>query len=649
MVTMRRGSGLPGTPPKPMDLYPALHREEQTFWKNSPGAAVGEHWLPTASTVVHTAVPQLSPAVELGLERASSQFVTPPRQRAGVPVPIQSLTPTNGLAASASKAPLQIEAALVEAERELTENPNLSVAGSPAPAMCWLDAKIRSLRERGVKRTEQQMYLEELRRLLTGTGLPTQPSDTLFPEDGEASGESVWKRVASNNRQQMEWAYEHEELHRALSHLRRQQRASDDEREELRRLQEVECEGYLKDVEHAAEVLEEGSRRAKQAEEIVAQAKLRTEALEKQLQEAQKQLQEAQAEKQRISAGAALMQAELASAKEMSQKVVDNCRALQNRVKELEAERTFDRERHRRLESENHTLQTRSRELESRALELEARLRFPALPSEPATFASAPVRNAARSSAVAATSNSPASGRAMPQVLELCDAKSHSDMVLQSALATANNLATASNAALLAADEEMKRAAVKIQSIQRGRQHRKRHPRKQKAHIKELANSSSAVAMLPVGEPKALGPPAVASRQGKEADSIRSRIKELEREMTAVHQKTQALDGFQPAVRTQHRHSTIVTPTPPQRHTQPRRSSAPHFSRDEFTVWSGERPRSSSPARVPPLSLPVAGPLPDALESAAPSFAPLDSCDDEAKHRCHTFGIDSTDQVLFRS
>mmetsp|Transcript_27133 Transcript_27133/g.51069 ORF Transcript_27133/g.51069 Transcript_27133/m.51069 type:complete len:679 (+) Transcript_27133:46-2082(+) len=612
VVTMKTGAGLLGTPPKPMDLlYPGLPQEEQ-FWKHSPGAAAGEHWLPPASTVVHIATPQLSPPRELALERSGSQFITPPRQRAGVPVPVQPLMPTNGLAASASKAPVQIETALAEAERELAENPNLVVAESPAPALCWLDAKIRSLKERGVKRTEQQTYLEELRRIVTGAALPSQPSETLFAED-VGSLDERWKRVASSNRQQMEWAYEHEELHRELSHLRRQQKASDDEREELRRLQEVECEGYLKDVEHAAEALEEGSRRAKQAEESVVQAKLRTEALEE-------QLQEALAEKQRISEGAAVTQAELVSAKEMSQKVVDNCRVLQSRVKELEAERALDRDRHRRLEDESHTLHARNRELEVRVLELEERLRYAALPSQ--------VPTAARSSVAAATSSAPASGRAVEQVFEICDEKGNMAVVLQSGLATASNVAA--EIGMPAPHEELSTAELARQSI----------------------TSGNALAMLPSAEPKALGPPAAASTPSKEADSIRARIKELEREMTAVHQKTLCLDGIQPAPRAQYRHSAEVAPAQLPRHTQPRRSSAPHFSlsaSDEIA----ERPMSISPAQVPRLSLPM-GPLADALESAAPSFAPLDSCDDEAadRQRCHTFGTSDTgynDQVLRRS
>merc|ERR1719281_1723249 len=116
------------------------------------------------------------------------------------------------------------------------------------PAMDWLDRKIAALQERQLKRTEQQTYLTELRRMIAGgaagvnnvDGLDGRSGPTL-PASGSSS-ENLGLEGIDADLLKADQAV----LRQHVQQLRRQRMDYDCEREELLRVKatlEAEAEG----------------------------------------------------------------------------------------------------------------------------------------------------------------------------------------------------------------------------------------------------------------------------------------------------------------------------------------------------------------------------------------------------------------------
>lgn len=334
--------------PFPAAADPALASPSR---RANAGAAVAHQ--PDATTP-----PRPFPFVPVGSagQVNAAVFMRPAtHERQLINVPVQSLTPPPGFRpvlqapgdAATNGLLSKIGGILSEAERELAEDQTNSCGNSPA--MDWLDRKIAALQDRQHKRTEQQTYLSELRHMIAGTGNAYSMDGGLdaicvptLPASGSSSNENLALDAVDADLLKADQAV----LRQHVQQLRRQRMEYDREREELLRVKsalEAEAEGRLKDTQSVAEAIEAGERRASYVEENAEGRVKRVEMLCEALQEKLTST-EAALEKERLISKEALdvqasAESDLSAVKDISHKVLGDCRTLQARIQELEGER----------------------------------------------------------------------------------------------------------------------------------------------------------------------------------------------------------------------------------------------------------------------------------------------------------------------
>jgi len=453
---------------------------------------------------------------------------------------------------------------LADAERELAEdaelNPDL-VNMANSPAIDWLDRKIQALQERQSKRSEQQSHLSELRRmaggnsqdsrrdgiergigpdLSAGSGSPDVP---IVFENGDVSSVPIDVQLLQAD---------HAVLRHQVMQLRRQRTEQDREREELagvRASLEAETESRLKDTHSVAEAIEAGERRAQVAEEAaverIREVELQCHALRLKLEATEGAL-----EKERLISQEALdvqasAEADLSAVKDISHKVLGDCRTLQARIQELELERNSSSEAQGKLRS----LEQTCGQLEDDNNSLRLQLEQTALASEQAAFLASPRRE------------------------ETEEAFLQQERILQ----LREELAEAEAEVVVAPQLEVPRINKWGMARQLTQPGGRDTYKALTAQTSPAARHSEAPAALQLPTSGAL-----ARRQSA------LRIQELEREMAAVHRDTLSLDGVERMPRPDRAQAQLGVPSSSK--ASRRHSAAPDMGRGE----SAERRHSAA-------------------------------------------------------
>lgn len=296
-----------------------------------------------------------------------------------------------------------------------------AAAGDSESTIDWLDKQIWAIEQRREACEMRQAHLGELRRIVAegqtwhisdkvngiseGSGAYTAESggsrnlstvlggseedENGAGDDEEAEEELARQREAANAaataRRMTLLENENDLLRKKVEDLEvaRMQQAqalssSSREREDWLRMREqleAECENRLTELRTIAEAVESGERRAEIAEqaanERVVQATLEAQALQSQLVE----VEAAVSREREVSAQAVEAQtgaeADLRTLEENSRAVLNDCRALQAKVRELEAERATFSDVQVSFEEERRALNHRVRMLEDQRCELE--------------------------------------------------------------------------------------------------------------------------------------------------------------------------------------------------------------------------------------------------------------------------------------
>eukprot|EP00927_Polykrikos_kofoidii_P022322 TRINITY_DN20870_c0_g1_i1.p1 TRINITY_DN20870_c0_g1~~TRINITY_DN20870_c0_g1_i1.p1 ORF type:complete len:2012 (-),score=427.80 TRINITY_DN20870_c0_g1_i1:140-6175(-) len=311
-----------------------------------------------------------------------------------------------------------VNAPLRDAKRK--SNEAIASRGEGETTIDWLDKQIWAIEQRREACEMRQSHLGELRRIVAeGNTWPgtekrdgTDDSGAYTAESGgsrnlstvlggseedeghggvddeDAEDESARPREANSAAVARKMAMletENDLLRRkveGLESMRMQQAQalslSTRERDDLLRMREkleTECENRLTELRSVAEAVESGERRAEIAEqaanERVVQAAREAQALQAQLLEV-----EATVSRERHASSLALetqasTEADLRTLEENSRAVLSDCRALQAKVRELEAERTTFADVQVSFEEERRALNHRVRMLEEQRGELE--------------------------------------------------------------------------------------------------------------------------------------------------------------------------------------------------------------------------------------------------------------------------------------
>lgn len=312
---------------------------------------------------------------------APMQFMNVPsvagHERQLVDVPVQSLSrPGLGAAIRSTTPPphsrgdvtatgllSKIGGILSDAERELCEEADAGAEQGNSPAMHWLDMKIQALQDRQTKRSEQQGHLSELRRMVGGGSSTSQQEAQRMVADALGGSSGLRTSLVGNSPPDVPIVFEEERMplqqgmgnvtqadHAVLRHqvmqLRCQRKEFDREREELLRVRatlEADAETRLKDTQSVTEAIEAGERRAQVAEEAawerIKEVEMRCQGFQEKLLATEMALQKERLISQEALDVQASAEADLTSVKDISHKVLGDCRALQVRIQELELER----------------------------------------------------------------------------------------------------------------------------------------------------------------------------------------------------------------------------------------------------------------------------------------------------------------------
>eukprot|EP00930_Biecheleria_cincta_P027726 TRINITY_DN19415_c0_g2_i1.p1 TRINITY_DN19415_c0_g2~~TRINITY_DN19415_c0_g2_i1.p1 ORF type:complete len:1480 (+),score=426.97 TRINITY_DN19415_c0_g2_i1:61-4440(+) len=219
----------------------------------------------------------------------------------------------------------------------------------------WIDKQICSIEHRREACELRQAHLAGLRRLVSEIeqGKPTQSKDAGLAEE-PAPGSGLADKLA-------QLVAEHAQL---------KQRA-ESEREEFLRIRnslEEECERRLHEVRSIAKTIEEGKKLTSAAEDAAKQklreARMEINALQERLEEAETTVEQERGRLKTLKHAHAATDADLKQLEDHSQIVVEECRSLQQQVREFELERAAFREVQASSEEERLRLQTKIRELE---------------------------------------------------------------------------------------------------------------------------------------------------------------------------------------------------------------------------------------------------------------------------------------------
>mmetsp|Transcript_107685 Transcript_107685/g.169981 ORF Transcript_107685/g.169981 Transcript_107685/m.169981 type:complete len:1257 (-) Transcript_107685:15-3785(-) len=305
--------------------------------------------LNTGSSIA-AAYPTLQSRPTLSQMPPSSPSITtgPPRSRPPpVPVPVQYVTPPPApVVAMPASVLSHIDSVMTEMERELSE--------------------IRAYEQRQEACELRQGHLSDIRRLIAERLLTT----------GEEEDELRLMKAEIQRLSALE--ADHIAARRQVADLENQRNTSERDRDELlrvRRALEQECDTRMSELRAAAELVESEKLRARKAEESanerVMQAAYEARALHAELIEA-----EALTERERLRGAEAIdsqasAEADLKALEGNSRAVLIDCRNLQAKVQELEAERADFRARINELESECSALRSMDESNRSKIVDLE--------------------------------------------------------------------------------------------------------------------------------------------------------------------------------------------------------------------------------------------------------------------------------------
>jgi len=281
----------------------------------------------------------------------------------------------------------RIDGVVSEMERELSED--LVPCGS-SPLHClrntnggigenentidWIDKQIWAIEHRREACEMRQAHLADLRRMVA-EGQSWGPLDKGAVSEGSVGGSSTVMGCSDEEHPSMARPTRLAVLEAEQELLRKQVEC---ERQELLRVREAlegECESRLADARGLAEAAEGGKRRAWAAEEAADQRArdLATEAAA--LQDRLRQAEAAHEHERQASLEAKEAQAQasqdLQLLEENSRAVLDDCRSLQGKVRDLQSERAALLSVQAGFEEERRMLQTRIRLLEEQRTEAE--------------------------------------------------------------------------------------------------------------------------------------------------------------------------------------------------------------------------------------------------------------------------------------
>ncbi|CAE8619632.1 unnamed protein product, partial [Polarella glacialis] len=224
-------------------------------------------------------------------------------------------------------------------------------AGDDESTIAWIDKQIWAIEHRREACENRQAHLADLRRMVSDG--ERGHVDRAGSTDGNWEGGEDFEEMAGANNPARRLSIleaEHDLLKKQV----------ETEREDLLRVRnnlELECERRLREVRSLAEAVEDGKNRAWAAEEAANQ---RAKEARLEVQVLQESLREMEAvEEERAATGADIKQLE-----ENSRAVLSDCRALQQRVRELEVERAAFLDLQAASEEEHRSLRNRIRHLE---------------------------------------------------------------------------------------------------------------------------------------------------------------------------------------------------------------------------------------------------------------------------------------------
>jgi len=234
-------------------------------------------------------------------------------------------------------------------------------AGDDESTIAWIDKQIWAIEHRREACENRQAHLADLRRMVSDG--ERGHVDRAGSTDGNWEGGEDFEEMAGANNPARRLSIleaEHDLLKKQV----------ETEREDLLRVRnnlELECERRLREVRSLAEAVEDGKNRAWAAEEAANQ---RAKEARLEVQVLQESLREMEAvEEERAATGADIKQLE-----ENSRAVLSDCRALQQRVRELEVERAAFLDLQAASEEEHRSLRNRIRHLEGENASYEAGL-----------------------------------------------------------------------------------------------------------------------------------------------------------------------------------------------------------------------------------------------------------------------------------
>lgn len=313
----------------------------------SPPIAVSQQLQPGVLTSRSISVPKAVPPTGYTVVQQRAAPMSP-----AVPMVAPGGVDASNMVAMPASVLQHIDSVVTEMEKELSE--------------------IRAYEQRQEACESRQAHLREIRQLVAERLLST----------GEEEAELRQVRAEVGRLSMLE--ADHLALKRQVLDLEQQRSTAEREREELLRIRaalEAECEARLNELRTAADAVEHEKRRAQLAEESanerVRQAAMEARTLQEKLLEA-----ESITERERRMCSEA-MEAQTASDRDLralegtSAAVLNDCRSLQMKIKELQGERDEGKKRVLELESEigiSREFQSQAEQYRARSAELELKL-----------------------------------------------------------------------------------------------------------------------------------------------------------------------------------------------------------------------------------------------------------------------------------